>query len=1557
MNVSVTGDLKKEPDETLTVSLSGQSPGSVTLARASATGTIVNDDAEPVVQFSAATSSVSEAGTGLLGNTAPTLAITVTLDRTSSSTVTVPVTYGGSAINPDDYTSDTTALTFAPGVTSQTITLTIALDTLDEDDETVILSLGTPVGATLGTQVTHTATILDDDPKPTLSWDTADTASGSVAENASAPGYVTLKLSTASGRPVPVSYSIASGATATLGTDYTLPAGQGPGDTITFAPGETSKKILVTPVDDSLDEIDETFTVNLSAGPNATAASPTSQTFTINDNDAPPTVGFTVTSASGLENVTTVQVGVDLSAVSGRTVTVPFTVNPTPAQGSDATQDCGATPTGDFCVTTSTPLTFAPGETHKNITIAVNNDSANEPDENVRLALGTPTGATVGANATYVYTIKNDDAVPQASFTTSAQSVSEGAGTATVTVQLSRPADQDVTISYSLSGTALNGTDYTVSPASPIVIAQGESTKVLTVTITNDSSVENDETVVLTLSNPFNATLTSPTSHTLTITNDDTAGVRITQSGGSTNVVEGATDGTQSDTYTVALTSQPAQDVTVSLASSGGHVTVTSPLTFTPANWSTPQTVTVTAVNDSIQEGPYSDTVTHTVSSGDANYDGLAVPDVSVAIQDDDKAGVLIQQTGGGTTVTEGGATDTYALQLTAQPLSDVTVTLTPASQVTVSATTLTVTSANWNTPQSVTVSAVDDAVAEGTHTGSVAHATSSADANFNGLAVPSLTVQIQDNDSAGVVLSKTSASATEGGAGDSYNVHLASQPVGDVTVTITPDSQVSVNPAQIVFNSVNWNMDVAVAVSAVDDAVDEPSPQSATITHSVSATSSDPAYAGLAGPSVSVSVTDNDAPPGVTLGITGSPLAENGGVATVTATLDAVSGQDVTVNLAFSGTASNGADYTRSATSITIPAGSTTGSITLTGVDDALDEADETIVVDIATVTNGTETGTQQVTATITDDDSPPNVTLSLAGDPLPENGGTATVTATLDAVSGQDVTVNLAYSGTATFGTDYTASGTSIVIPAGSTTGTVTLTAVDDALDEPNETIVTDIATVTNGTESGTQQVTATITDDDPEPSVTLSLAGSPFAENGGVATVTATLSAVSAKDVVVSLSYSGTAVNASDYLASGTNILIPAGSLTGTVTLTGVDDAFDEPNETVIVDVSGVSNGVESGTQQVTAVIADDDPAPNVTLSLNGSPMAEHGGAATVTATLDAVSGQDVTVSLAFSGTAAFGSDYTASASSIVIPAGSTTGTVVLSSIDDALHEGPETAVVDINAVANGTESGTQQVTAVIADDDAAPGVTLSLAGSPLAENGGVATVTATLDAVSGQDVTVDLAYSGTATNGTDYTASATSIVIPAGSTSGSATLTGVDDALDETDETIVVDIASVTNGIETGTQQQTATITDDDAPPTVALSLAGSPLAENGGVATVTATLSAPSGRDVTVNLAYSGTAVNGTDYAASASSIAIPAGATTGSVTLTGQDDSTYEGDETVIVDVASVVNATESGIQQQTATISDDDPAPSSGGGGGAFDWLSLGVLLVPVWLRRRRLA
>lgn len=250
----------------------------------------------------------------------------------------------------------------------------------------------------------------------------------------------------------------------------------------------------------------------------------------------------------------------------------------------------------------------------------------------------------------------------------------------------------------------------------------------------------------------------------------------------------------------------------------------------------------------------------------------------------------------------------------------------------------------------------------------------------------------------------------------------------------------------------------------------------------------------------------------------------------------------------------------------------------------DNVDDDDETVIVDMTAITNGQEAGTQQITTTIIDDDDPipvPDVTLSVDDASIAEAGGVAIFTATLSEVTTVPVTIDLAISGTAE-ASDFNATGTQIVVAADTTSGSITVTAVQDDVDEPDETVVVDITSVVGGTESGVQQQTTTIADDDepPVPNVTLSADTTEFSEAAGVSTLTVTLSEVTTVPVTVDLEFSGSAA-ASDYSASATQIVVAPGSTTGSATVTAVQDEVNEPDETVIVDIS-VTSGNEDGTQ---------------------------------------------------------------------------------------------------------------------------------------------------------------------------------------------------------------------------------------------------------------------------------------------------------------------------------------------------------------------------------------
>ena len=352
------------------------------------------------------------------------------------------------------------------------------------------------------------------------------------------------------------------------------------------------------------------------------------------------------------------------------------------------------------------------------------------------------------------------------------------------------------------------------------------------------------------------------TSLTANVTDNDAAGVTITETGGTTDVGEGGL----TDSYDVVLNSQPEAGTTVTITiNTANSQTTTTPtaLVFDETNWSVAKSVTVTAVDDAVAEGLHTGSITHTVTSTDANYNGIGITSLIANIADNDSAGVTITESST-TEVGEGGATDSYDVALTSQPANGASVTIaigTADSQTTTSTTSLVFDYTNWNIAQSVTVTAVDDAVAEGLHIGSITHAATSTDTNYDGISIASLTANITDNDSAGVTITESGGTTdvSEGGPTDSYEVALNSQPQAGTTVTITigaSDSQNTTTPTSLVFDDTNWNVAQSVTVTAVDDPVIE-GLHTGSMSHT--AVSTDTNYNGISIASVTANITDND--------------------------------------------------------------------------------------------------------------------------------------------------------------------------------------------------------------------------------------------------------------------------------------------------------------------------------------------------------------------------------------------------------------------------------------------------------------------------------------------------------------------------------------------------------------------------------------------------------------------------------------------------------------------------------------------------------------------------
>ena len=283
-------------------------------------------------------------------------------------------------------------------------------------------------------------------------------------------------------------------------------------------------------------------------------------------------------------------------------------------------------------------------------------------------------------------------------------------------------------------------------------------------------------------------------------------------------------------TFSVVLASAPTADVTIGLTSSNtaeGTLSVPS-LTFTSANWNTPQTVTVTGVDDGVADGNVAYTIlTGAATSTDTAYNGLNAADVSLVNNDNDVAGITVTPATGLVT-TEAGGTATFTVALNSQPTADVTIAISSSNSAegTVLPASVTFTSANWNTAQTVTVTGGDDLVADGNVAYSIVTAAAvSTDSAYSGMDAADVALVNNDNDVAGITITPTTGLVTtEAGGTATFTVALNSQPTADVTIALSSSNAAegTLSVPSLTFTSANWNTPQTVTVTGVDDAVDD---------------------------------------------------------------------------------------------------------------------------------------------------------------------------------------------------------------------------------------------------------------------------------------------------------------------------------------------------------------------------------------------------------------------------------------------------------------------------------------------------------------------------------------------------------------------------------------------------------------------------------------------------------------------------------------------------------------------------------------------------------------
>jgi len=398
------------------------------------------------------------------------------------------------------------------GPLTSTTTCRLASTLRAGQNSDLVLSYSAPAaGGTI--QHTGQALLAQYDPNLANNLDTETTqvactvqlsATSYSAGEASANLTVTATRSSSNCPASSVQYDTAGGSAAP-GLDFTDVTG-----TLSWANGESGDKSFTVPLlADSLDEISEKFTVILSSPLGAQLGSPSKASGIISDDDALPRINFTAAQQTAAEPGALASLTVQLSEISGRNVTVNL------ARAGTATAD------SDYF--SATKLTIPPGQRSVSFDIEVADDATQEGTEFASFTLSGPVGATLGSLKTHTLYIGDDEpapVIPTVSFTAATNSGTEAQSRSAV-IQLSQATTVTVTVPFSVSGTAIKDVDYTLNRSGTVTFAPGITQLGIASTPVDDAVDEPDETLVLSLGAPVNATLGATTVHTRTIVDND----------------------------------------------------------------------------------------------------------------------------------------------------------------------------------------------------------------------------------------------------------------------------------------------------------------------------------------------------------------------------------------------------------------------------------------------------------------------------------------------------------------------------------------------------------------------------------------------------------------------------------------------------------------------------------------------------------------------------------------------------------------------------------------------------------------------------------------------------------------------------------------------------------------------------------------------------------------------------------------------------------------------------------------------------------------------------
>ena len=1137
------------------------------------------------------------------------------------------------------------------------------------------------------------------------------------------------------------------------------------------------------------------------------------------------------------------------------TVTVRPMLRTTPVLVRYATVDGTAIAGSDYTREVETGQTYKilvipAGQSSATIRIPIIDDQVYESaDETFTLQLTNHNNKAMldgdATSLTATGAIADDDPKPVVSVAGPAGDVSYVSENAkdpvTFTLTLMGQSAGDVTVDYATGEAGLLGLltarqglagatqdeDY-AGTSGTVTFTPGQTTKTVTVQVTNDDVSEETEFFGFTISAPQGADLRGQRSEDVAdvgLLDDDPRGVPIAPT--SIGLDEPASGETAvAGSYTVNLNSRPTDTVTVTIGGSDPAVSLTggtltnNQLTFTTTNWNAAQTITVTPVNDDNAVGE-TITLTHTLSGGD--YAGIAADSVTVNLTDSDTRNLVLS--GQSLTVTEGDATGVrYTVKLATQPSDTVTVTISghDGADLTLSGTTLTnnqltFTTTNWGTAQTVTVKAGDDDDTDN-ESETLAHTAFGGDyVNVT----KDLPVSIDDEDVPQVTVSFDQAAYTvpEGGM-VTVTVTLSADPERTVEIDLTAEPQGGATSAD--YSGVPTSVTFAAGqteqmftFSATQDDEDDDGEK-------VLLAFGTPLPEGVSAGTTTkttVSITDDDVPQVTVSFNQAAHTVAEGDMVTVTVTLSA--DPERTVEIAFTATDQDGAtsaDYSGVPMRVTFAAGQTEQMFMFRATQDQLDDDGEKVLLAFGTpLPQGVSAGTTAATTvTITDDDtagvSVSNTSLTIA------EGSSGTYTIVLDSEPTATVTVTI---NDPTDNTDVTAEPTSLAFSSTdwNVLQTVTVRAAHDN-DTDNETAtVTHTVTSTDSSYSSASanSVAVSVTDDDPDVTVSFGAMSYTVAE-GNPVTVTVTLSEAPGRELTVPITRTNQGASDSDYTGVPASVTFSPTETSQTITFRATQDEEDDGGEKVLLAFgTPLPQGVSAGTTAATTVTITDDDTAGVSVSRDSLTIAE-GSSGTYSIVLDSQPTATVTVTI---NDPTDNTDVTADQASLTFSSTdwNTPQLVTVSAAHDNDTDN-ETATVTHTVTSTDSSYGgasANSVAVTITDDD--PDVTVSFgAMSYTVAEGNPVTVTISLDVAPGRELTVPITRTNQGSSDSDYTGVPASVTFSPTETSQTITFRATQDQLDDDDEKVLLAFGTpLPAGVTAGTTAMTTvSITDDDTP---------------------------------------------------------------------------------------------------------------------------------------------